>query len=47
LATMYPTKADYIAEYTKSLDKAIKDGYVLRADRAGMLARAEQAAIQG
>jgi hypothetical protein len=45
LATLYPTKADYITDYTKSLDKAIKGGYILAADRAAMLAQAEQAAI--
>ena len=45
LATLYPTKADYIADYTKSLDKAIKGGYILAADRSAMLAQAEQAPI--
>ena len=47
LATLYPTKADYIADYTKSLDKAIKGGYILAADRSAMLAQAEQAPIAG
>jgi Alpha/beta hydrolase domain len=45
LTTLYPTKADYIADYTKSLDKAIKGGYILAADRSAMLAQAEQAPI--
>ena len=43
LAALYPTKADYIADYTKSLDKAIKGGYILAADRSAMLAQAQQA----
>jgi hypothetical protein len=47
LATLYPTKSQYIAEYTRSLDKAINEGYILRADRATMLAQAEQAPIGG
>jgi hypothetical protein len=45
LAALYPTKADYIADYTKSLDKAIKGGYILAADRSEMLAQAESAPI--
>ena len=45
LAALYPTKADYIADYTKSLDKAIKGGYILAVDRAGLLTQAEQAPI--
>ncbi len=47
LAALYPTKADYIADYTKSLDKAIKGGYILAADRSEMLAQAEKAPIAG
>jgi hypothetical protein len=42
LATLYGTKAHYIAEYTKSLNKAIAGGYILGADRASLLAQAEQ-----
>ncbi len=45
LAALYPTKADYIAAYTKSLDKAITGGYILAADRSAMLAQAETAPI--
>ncbi len=47
LAHLYPTKADYLAAYAKSLDRAISKGYVLQADRAGLLARARQAPIPG
>jgi hypothetical protein len=47
LAALYPTKADYIADYTKSLDKAIKGGYILSADRSEMLAQAAKAPIAG
>jgi Alpha/beta hydrolase domain len=47
LSSLYPTKANYIAAYTKSLHKAIKGGYILAADRAEMLARAQQAPIPG
>jgi hypothetical protein len=42
LATLYGSKANYIAEYTKSLDKAIAGGYILRADKSSLLAQAEQ-----
>jgi hypothetical protein len=45
LTTLYPTKADYLADYTKSLDKAIKGGYILAADRSEMLAQAQAAPI--
>ena len=45
LAPLYPTKADYIAAYTKSLDKAITGGYILAADRSAMLAQAQTAPI--
>lgn len=44
LTHLYPTKADYPA-YTKSLDQAIANGYVLRADRSALLAHARQAPI--
>ena len=47
LAALYPTKADYIADFTKSLDTAIKGGYILAADRSEMLAQAQQAPIAG
>jgi hypothetical protein len=45
LTVLYPTKADYIADYTKSLDKAIKGGYILAADRSALLAQAQSAPI--
>jgi hypothetical protein len=41
LAGLYPDKGDYLADYTASLDKAIKAGYILEADRAGLLAQAQ------
>jgi hypothetical protein len=42
LATLYGTKSNYIAQYTKSLNKAISGGYMLSADKASLLAQAEQ-----
>ena len=42
LASLYGTKTHYIAEYTADLDKAIAGGYILSADRASLLAQAEQ-----
>jgi len=42
LASLYGTEANYIALYTKSLNKAIASGYVLSADKASLLAQAEQ-----
>lgn len=42
LASLYGTESHYVAEYTKSLDKAIAGGYILSADRASLLAEAEQ-----
>jgi hypothetical protein len=47
LAHLYPTKAAYLAAFTVSLDRAIAKGYVLRADRAALLAGARQAPIPG
>jgi hypothetical protein len=47
LAQLYPTKADYLADYAKNLDGAISGGYVLQADRAALLAQARQAPIPG
>ncbi len=40
LATIYHSKAEYLARYTASLDRAIKDGYILPADRGALLAQA-------
>jgi hypothetical protein len=42
LAALYGTKSNYITQYTKSLDKAIDSGYILSADKASLLAQAEQ-----
>jgi len=41
LASLYQTKSNYLAKYTASLDKAIKDGFILAADRGALLAQAE------
>lgn len=45
LHALYPTKAAYVAAYTRSLNRAIRDGYLLPADRAALLAQAEQMPI--
>jgi Alpha/beta hydrolase domain len=42
LAGLYGTKGNYIAQYTKSLNQAISGGYILSADKASLLAQAEQ-----
>ncbi len=42
LASLYGTKSNYIAAYTKSLNKAIASGYILSADKPSLLAQAEQ-----
>ncbi len=42
LAGLYGTQSSYIAAYTKSLDKAIAEGYILDADKASLLAAAHQ-----
>jgi hypothetical protein len=42
LASLYGTQSNYIAQYTKSLDKAIASGYILSADKASLLAQAGQ-----
>ena len=47
LASLYGTKSHYLALYTKSLDKAIAGGYILRADRSSLLAQAEQVQFPG
>jgi hypothetical protein len=41
LATLYQSKSRYIAQYTASLNKAIKGGFILAADRSTLLAHAE------
>ncbi len=45
LASLYPTKADYLTAYQASLDKAIAGGYILPADRGPLLSEAQQVAI--
>jgi hypothetical protein len=40
LATIYHSKAEYLAKYTASLDMAIRDGYILPADRGALPAQA-------
>ncbi len=45
LAQRYPTRAAYVADYTKATDAAIKAGFVLRADRAALLAQAQPSRI--
>jgi hypothetical protein len=42
LASLYGTHSNYVAQFTKSLNKAIASGYVLSADKASLLAQAEQ-----
>jgi hypothetical protein len=41
LVDLYQTKSAFVASWTKSLDQAIKQGFVLKADRAGVLAQAQ------
>jgi len=41
LTSLYQTKSNYLTAYTASLNKAIKAGYVLAADRSALLAQAE------
>lgn len=45
LASLYHDKRTYLADYTRSLDKAIRQGYILPADRAELLAQAEEVQI--
>jgi hypothetical protein len=42
LASLYGTKANYIAEYTADLDRAIAARYLLPSERASLLATAQQ-----
>jgi hypothetical protein len=42
LASLYGTQSNYIAQYTKSLNKAVAGGYILSADKASLLASAQQ-----
>ena len=41
LTSLYQTKSNYLAKYTTSLNKAIKAGFILAADRPALLAQAE------
>ena len=41
LTSLYQTKSNYLATYTASLNKAIKAGFILAADRPALLAQAE------
>jgi hypothetical protein len=45
LSSLYQTKSNYLAAYTASLDKDIKGGYILSADRSTLLAQAQQVQI--
>ena len=45
LASLYGSQGHYVAQYTKSLNKAIAGGYILSADKAALLAQAEQVQI--
>jgi Alpha/beta hydrolase domain len=42
LTSLYGTQSNYVAHYTESLNKAIAGGYILSADKASLLAQAEQ-----
>jgi hypothetical protein len=42
LSGLYQTTANYLARYTADLDRAIAGRYILAADRATLLAQAEQ-----
>jgi hypothetical protein len=42
LASLYGNKASFLAAFKTSLDKAIKGGFILAADRPAVLIQAEQ-----
>jgi hypothetical protein len=42
LASLYGSQGNYITQFTKSLNKAIAGGYILSADKASLLAAAQQ-----
>ncbi len=42
LASLYGSKVNYLARYTADLDRAIAGGYILPADRSGLLSQARQ-----
>ncbi|HXW35766.1 MAG TPA: alpha/beta hydrolase domain-containing protein [Acidimicrobiales bacterium] len=45
LVSLYHNKSGYLASYESSLDKAIAGGFILLADRAGLIAQAQQVQI--
>jgi Alpha/beta hydrolase domain len=45
LSALYGSQANYVQQYQQSVDKAIRGGYLLAADRASLLAQAHQVAI--
>ena len=45
LASLYGSQSNYVAQYTKSLNKAIAGGYILSADKASLLAQAQQVQV--
>ncbi len=45
LARLYPTEADYLAQFTKATDAAIAKGYLLPGDRAQILAEAAKVKV--
>jgi hypothetical protein len=47
LAELYGTKSHYLALYRASLQEAIAKGYVLSADRASLLAQADEVQFSG
>lgn len=47
LEALYGSSAGYVARYTKALDSAITDGFILKADRAELLHQAAAVPIGG
>ncbi len=47
LATLYPSRAQYLRRYKARTKEAVKAGFVLRADRKAMLGYAEPSKING
>jgi hypothetical protein len=45
LVALYGSKAGFVAGYTTALDQAVSGGYILAADRAQLLAKADQVAF--
>jgi hypothetical protein len=45
LAGLYGSKANYVSRYTKDLDRAIADRYLLPADRSQLLSQAQEVQI--